>query len=154
MRESSNHTPRSRDAALRRLASSNRWLIAGSTVLTGIFTAVAANAFPGHTVKTGSTAGARSEASKARRTRALSKPAQAPESSEGAEEGFESTEASSSEEGHSEVPAEESSGSEASSGAEESSGSEESVESTEPRSTEVEAAREPEVEAPVVSGGS
>lgn len=47
------HTPRTRDAALRRLAKSNRWLIAGSAALTGIFTAVAANAFPGHTLKNG-----------------------------------------------------------------------------------------------------
>ncbi len=47
------HTPRTRDAALRRLAKSNRWLIAGSAALAGVFTAVAANAFPGHTLKTG-----------------------------------------------------------------------------------------------------
>ena len=45
------HTPRSRDAALRRLARANRWLIAGSVTLTGVLTAVAANAFPGKTLK-------------------------------------------------------------------------------------------------------
>lgn len=45
------HTPRTRDAALRRLRSANRWLIAGSVTLTGVFAAVAANAFPGKTLK-------------------------------------------------------------------------------------------------------
>ena len=45
------HTTRTRDAALRRLAHANRWLIAGSAALTGAFTAVAANAFPGRAVK-------------------------------------------------------------------------------------------------------
>ena len=37
-----------RDAALRRLDRVNRWLIAGSVALTGVFTEVAASAFPGH----------------------------------------------------------------------------------------------------------
>ncbi len=46
------HTPRSRDAALRRLARANRWLLAGSAALTGVLTAVAASAFPGKTLKT------------------------------------------------------------------------------------------------------
>jgi hypothetical protein len=45
------HTGRTRDAALRRLGRTNRWLIAGSAVLTGVLTDVAANAFPGHTVR-------------------------------------------------------------------------------------------------------
>src|SRR5947209_6404884 len=44
------HTPGTRDAALRRLARANRWLIAGSAALTGVLTDVAANAFSGHTV--------------------------------------------------------------------------------------------------------
>ena len=56
------HTPRSRDAALRRLARANRWLIAGSVTLTGALTAVAANAFPGRTLKT--TGGSASAAAK------------------------------------------------------------------------------------------
>lgn len=43
------HTPRTRDAALRRLKSVNRWLLAGGAGLTGLFTALAANAFPGRT---------------------------------------------------------------------------------------------------------
>jgi hypothetical protein len=69
------HSARTRDAALRRLGSANRWLIAGSAVLTGVLTDVAANAFPGHTVQKG-TAG--SHASKRAGHKALSAPAQAP----------------------------------------------------------------------------
>ncbi len=51
------HTPRTRDEALRRLRRANRWLIAGSAVLTGVLTDVAANAFAGHTRTTSSRAG-------------------------------------------------------------------------------------------------
>lgn len=40
-----------RDAALRRLGRINRWLLAGSVALTGLFSEVAANAFPGRTAK-------------------------------------------------------------------------------------------------------
>jgi hypothetical protein len=36
-----------RDAALRRLDRLNRWLIAGSVALTGVFAEAAASAFPG-----------------------------------------------------------------------------------------------------------
>jgi hypothetical protein len=46
MRQHSTHT---RDAALRRLSRANRWLIAGSVALTGVFAEVAAQAFPGKT---------------------------------------------------------------------------------------------------------
>src|ERR1700733_3892099 len=45
------HTTHTRDAALRELHKINRWMIAGSVVLTGLLTDVAANAFPGKTVK-------------------------------------------------------------------------------------------------------
>lgn len=83
------HTTRTRDAALRRLGHVNRWLIAGSAALTGAFTAVAANAFPGRTVKPVTTSSAahasrtssgRSRASHA--SGALKPPAQAPRTSE------------------------------------------------------------------------
>jgi hypothetical protein len=56
------HTTHTRDAALRELKRVNRWLIAGSVVLTGVLADVAANAFPGKTTKS---AGAASKASKA-----------------------------------------------------------------------------------------
>ena len=45
------HTTHTRDAALRELHRINRWMIAASVVLTGVLTDVAANAFPGRTVK-------------------------------------------------------------------------------------------------------
>ncbi|HEY4916725.1 MAG TPA: hypothetical protein VIH92_07430 [Solirubrobacteraceae bacterium] len=45
------HTTHTRDAALQQLHRMNRWLLAGSVLLTGAFTEVAANAFPGRTVK-------------------------------------------------------------------------------------------------------
>jgi hypothetical protein len=54
-RRDTTHTVHSRDAALRRLGHLNRWMIAGSAVLTGVLTDVAANAFPGHTRHAGAT---------------------------------------------------------------------------------------------------
>lgn len=56
-RNDSIHTPRSRDAAIRRLDNTSRWLIAGSAVLTGVLTDVAANAFPGHAKPKAASAG-------------------------------------------------------------------------------------------------
>jgi hypothetical protein len=41
-------TPARRDAGLRRLRALNRLLIGAAVVATGLFTDVAANAFPGH----------------------------------------------------------------------------------------------------------
>jgi len=43
----SRYSPEARDAGLRKLTLMRRWLIAGSVALTGVFTAVAAHAFPG-----------------------------------------------------------------------------------------------------------
>lgn len=51
MMKTAPRTTNVRDAALRRLGRLNRWLIAGSVALTGIFTEVAASAFPGRTIK-------------------------------------------------------------------------------------------------------
>jgi outer membrane biosynthesis protein TonB len=48
---SRSHSADSRDSALRRLANSNRWLLAGSVALTGVLSEVAAQAFPGKTLK-------------------------------------------------------------------------------------------------------
>jgi hypothetical protein len=134
-----------RDAALRRLRRVNRWAIAGSVALTGLFAEVAADAFPGRTVKTDSTrqgdgagTGHRSSGSSSPDSSStLQSPTQAPQATEeentsagsgSAEEGSRSGEGSS---------GESSSGGEGSSG-ESSSGSESS-------STQ---------ESPVVSGGS
>ncbi len=76
-RDSIPHDSRSRDAALRRLRRTNRWLIAGSAVLTGVFVDLAANAFAGHA----SSASAQNRAAKASHhtsTQPLKPPAQAP----------------------------------------------------------------------------
>ncbi len=77
------HTSRTRDAALQRLTHANRWLIAGSVVLTGVLTDVAANAFPGHRRATGSTraAGAKQKKHTQARHHALQPPAKAPTTS-------------------------------------------------------------------------
>jgi hypothetical protein len=81
MRQLSSH---GRDAALRRLSHANRWLIAGSIALTGALTEVAANAFPGKTLRkgtSGSRTPARSGASSSTRTapESLQPPASPPE---------------------------------------------------------------------------
>lgn len=89
-RNDSLHTGHTRDAALRRLRQANRWMIAGSAVLTGVLTDAAANAFPGHTVTKRSGAGA--PASSARKARKpLTPPAAPPKASTG---GGESTRSS------------------------------------------------------------
>jgi hypothetical protein len=82
------HTGNARDAALRRLSRTNRWLIAGSVALTGILAEVAAQAFPGKSRNGASSAAARSSGAKGATHSAgsqgnsptkLAPPAQAPE---------------------------------------------------------------------------
>ncbi|HSZ05201.1 MAG TPA: hypothetical protein VK778_08365 [Solirubrobacteraceae bacterium] len=85
------HTTYTRDAALSNLHRINRWLLAGSVVLTGALTDVAAHAFPGKTLKRGSTADAKRTVAHASggagtptgssnsSTGALAPPAQAPQ---------------------------------------------------------------------------
>jgi hypothetical protein len=69
--------PEGRDAALRRLSHARRWLIAGAVLLTGIFSAVASQAFPGRTLQ-----------SKASATPAPAPaPAPSPESTPGSDQG-------------------------------------------------------------------
>src|SRR5437899_1478171 len=73
-----------RDAALRRLSRANRWLVAGSMALTGVFAEVAASAFPGKTVKTSGTTGSRSHAHtkhSSKALRSIQPPAQVPQAS-------------------------------------------------------------------------
>jgi hypothetical protein len=74
------HTTHTRDAALLRLNRINRWVIAGSIVLTGVLADVAAHAFPGKN-KQSSTAGHRDAAHKGGPTGVLAAPEQAPEGS-------------------------------------------------------------------------
>jgi hypothetical protein len=80
------HRPtNTRDAALRRLSSANRWLLAGSVALTGVFAELAAQAFPGKTVKASSAtrapANTSHKASSTTTTKSLQPPAQAPQAS-------------------------------------------------------------------------
>src|SRR5271165_1475618 len=56
------HTTHTRDAALYQLRRANRWLIAGSVLLTGVFTEAAASAFPGKTTKAPARHGGRATA--------------------------------------------------------------------------------------------
>jgi hypothetical protein len=77
------HTTHTRDAALRELSRLNRWLVAGSVVLTGAFAEAAANAFPGKTSKPTAARGTKRSAAGAHApakstTHALRPPAQAP----------------------------------------------------------------------------
>jgi hypothetical protein len=82
------HTTHTRDAALRELNRITRWLIAGSVVLTGVLSDVAASAFSGRSTKHGtnikSAAAHAHEAHKrstGTSTSALKPPAQAPTTS-------------------------------------------------------------------------
>ncbi len=141
------HDSRTRDAALRRLRRTNRWLIAGSAVLTGLFVDLAASAFSGHA----SNASARSQThskSAHTSTQPLKAPEQAPKPAE-----TQSTEAPAPSE---QERAPESSAPESS--APESSAPESSAPAQEPAPAEThESAPEPapeEPSEPVVSGGS
>jgi len=81
------HTTHTRDEALRGLHRINRWMIAGSVALTAVLADVAANAFPGKTVKRSpaSSSAAQTNAHRSSQqtsTGVLRAPEQAPRSSE------------------------------------------------------------------------
>lgn len=150
------HTTQSRDAALRQLHRINRWLIAGSVVLTGVLTDVAAHAFPGKTLKSGSlkashsSAGGKGGARKASAaTGSLQPPEQAPQAS---------TESPSQESAptHESVPSQESTQSGESARAQESTPAGESAPAQEstPAQESAPAQAAGESSEPVVSGGS
>jgi hypothetical protein len=133
------HTTRSRDAAIRRLSRANRWLLAGSAVLTAAFTAAAATAFPGRKSTSGATRSVRTRhadpRSNATGATHLQAPAQAPRTSTQQGSGESSAPAESNSASSPESSSAQGDGSASESGA--SSGASESTES-----------------APVVSGGS
>jgi hypothetical protein len=158
-----NHTTHTRDAALRELRRVNRWMIAGSIVLTGVLSDVAANAFPGKTLKAtaekGHSASQPSSSAKTS-TGVLKAPAQAPQSST---ESAPSQEAQSSQQAtpsKESAPAQESSPSQESAPAKESAPAQESApsapaqESTPTPEASRESAPAQESSPPVVSGGS
>jgi type IV secretory pathway VirB10-like protein len=140
------HTTHTRDAALRELGRLNRWLIAGSVVLTGAFAEAAASAFPGKTSRPAAARGAKSSTVRAdtpakTATHPLRPPAQAPQA---ATEAQNSTQAAPAQES---APAQETHES-----APESAPTQESHESAPAQEPAPEP--EPEASAPVVSGGS
>ncbi|HEV7163334.1 MAG TPA: hypothetical protein VGN25_08780 [Solirubrobacteraceae bacterium] len=144
------HTTHTRDAALRQLHTVNRWMIAGSVVLTGVLSDVAAHAFPGKTTK--SIAGTKGTASKhAKKSRShtttgvLKPPAQAPKTT--------STEATPPPEARSsETPPAQESAEESAPARESAPAQQEAPPAQEPAPAQESAP--PQQEAPVVSGGS
>jgi hypothetical protein len=148
------HTTHTRDAALRELRRMNRWMIAGSIVLTGVLSDVAANAFPGKTLKAIKTPAKKGTSSSHKsnsptKTTPLKPPAQAPKAAEAPAPSTQSP------------PSSESSRASESAPAQEPAPSQESTppsQESSPPSATPEASRESapaqEPSAPVVSGGS
>lgn len=155
------HTTHTRDAALYQLRRANRWLIAGSVLLTGVFAEAAASAFPGKTTKApakhGGPASAPSRGSSTTTPKQLAPPAQTPQASsetpdsEGQSHGQEGPPAT-----ESQTPAQESQTPEAQTHQESQAPSQPESSQAAPESSAPaqEQSREPAPEAPVVSGGS
>jgi hypothetical protein len=151
------HTTHTRDAALRELGRLNRWLLAGSVVLTGAFAEAAANAFPGKTSKPAAARGTKGSAVRVHTpaktaTHPLQPPAQAPQA---ATEAQSSTQAAPAQEPapaqgtHESAPTQESHESAPAQEPAPEPGAHESPPAQEPAPEP-----EPEASAPVVSGGS
>jgi hypothetical protein len=157
------HTTHTRDAALRELGRLNRWLVAGSVVLTGAFAEAAANAFPGKTSKPAAARGAKSSTARAHApakttTHPLQPPAQVPQASTEAQS---STQAAPAQESAPTQETHETAPESAPAPAQESHESAPAPEpAPEPETHESAPAQEPapepepEASAPVVSGGS
>jgi hypothetical protein len=150
------HTTNTRDAALRHLQRINRWLIAGSVVLTGAFVEAAAHAFPGRTAKTASAGkakqtGARVSSPSRTTTHSLQPPAHAPQATSEPSPSTQSTVPSQESPTTSQAPASQAQAQEAAP-AQESAQAEEPA----PERASAPAHESPPVEepAPVVSGGS
>ena len=140
------HTTHTRDAALRQLHRLNRWLIASSVVLTGVFAEAAAHAFPGRTTKTTSASKvkqshARTSVPATTTTHPLQPPAHPPQATSESSSSPEST-----------APSQESAPAQESPPAQESAPSQEPTTTGETSPTHESSA--PEESAPVVSGGS
>lgn len=176
----SGHTTRTRDAALHRLGRVNRMLIAGSVVLTGLLTDVAAHAFPGKTaIKSGSATAAKAKSARGQArahigasstshdsstSKTLRSPAQAPRATSESTTTKESTTAPESTSAKESTSAPESTSAKEATAAQESAQAKEATATQEssqaqkaaaPESTQTEAAStSQESSAPVVSGGS
>jgi hypothetical protein len=88
------HTTHTRDAALGKLRRINGWIIAGSVALTAVLSDVAANAFPGKTIKASSSKSRgsvkHSSTTSTAPAKPLAPPSQAPEASAPSQEPQES----------------------------------------------------------------
>jgi len=162
------HTTHTRDAALRELRRINRWMIAGSIVLTGVLSDVAAHAFPGKTLKASTAnkdhaSGDSSSNSAKTTTGVLKPPEQAPQASTESAPARESAPSQESTPSQESAPAQESAPSHESAPSQESAPSRESAPSQESAparesaptpEASTESAPSQESSAPVVSGGS
>ncbi len=84
-----------REVGLRKLVLARRWMVAASVTLTGVFTAIAAHAFPGKTIKPSSSQRAIESTQSTRQQQptessetssgSVAPPEQAPQSNEGQE---------------------------------------------------------------------
>jgi hypothetical protein len=141
------HTTHVRDSSLRRLSRINRWMIAASVALTGLFAEAAAHAFPGKSTSKPASSNKRARSHHTHHAHSsASKSATAPQSLHPPESAPQATVESAppSEAEHSEAPAEEPSP------AEESAAPEPEI----VRERVPEPAPERESAPPVVSGGS
>jgi hypothetical protein len=148
------HTTHTRDAALRDLQRINRWMIAGSVILTGVLSDVAANAFPGKTVKhTSATSGkaTKKKSGAGAKTKTTTGVLRAPEQPPAKAESEPAQESAPSEPAQESAPAQESEPTQEAAPERESAPVQEAAPEREAAPTQ-EAA--PEAEAPVVSGGS
>jgi hypothetical protein len=118
-----------REAGLRKLVLAKRWVVAASVTLTGVFTAIAAHAFPGKTIKP-SVAHTATDGSRSTRQ----------------QQPTESSQSSSSLKPPAEAPQ--------SGATQEPAPSQESAPAQEPAPVEQSEPAQPTPEAPVVSGGS
>jgi hypothetical protein len=151
------HTTATRDRALRQLHRINRWLIAGSVVLTGAFAEAAAHAFPGRSAKVASASKvkrARTHGSGPSRTttHSLQPPARAPQAATESSSPSQSTAPSHEPPATSEEPAPEPAPAQEAAPAQESAQAEAPTPARE--SAPVHETPPAEESAPVVSGGS
>jgi hypothetical protein len=149
------HTTHSRDAALRELHRINRWMIAGSVLLAGLLSDVAAHSFPGKHLKTTTSArrssakhGHASHSGSAPSHKSLTPPSHAPRATQQAPAQIQESPAAESQESaptQESAPAQESAPVQEPQPEREAAPAQESAPAPEPA---------PEPEAPVVSGGS
>jgi hypothetical protein len=145
------HTTHTRDAALRDLHRINRWMIAGSVVLTGVLSDVAANAFPGKTVKQSSASSKSAQKKRGSTSKTTTGVLRAPEKPPAKAESEPAQESAPSESAQEAAPTQESQPTQEAAPEREAAPTQEAAPEREAAPTQ-EAA--PEAEAPVVSGGS